>query len=305
MSIGAIESNLPKGIPKPDEGSSWKNPTLAVGKAVLGVLAFSAVSTGAGKAMQLGGIRLISKTGINASLTTQVANNVGLGLQQAGKGLFSVGKYAFLSIAVPTYAVVYVLPKWILNEGLPKMARLTHQYVIIPVYNGVIQVMKLFSERFIKIVQAIYNHVLIPIGRVIEKAALWTWKAVIIPVINKVSQVAIALKDTIVHVAQAIYNHVLAPVGRVIEKAAIWTWKAVIVPIFNGIAQGCGIVKDLVLPVAHRVYNYALKPLGQFIGQAFRVATEYTSRVFTAVAGAGNAVINSTYETYLRLTGRG
>ncbi|MGB7128449.1 MAG: hypothetical protein WBD50_05110 [Candidatus Rhabdochlamydia sp.] len=65
--------------------------------------------------------------------------------------------------------------------------------------------------------------------------------------------------------------------------------KAVIIPIFNGIAQGCGIVKDLVLPVAHRVYNYALKPLGQFIGQAFRVATEYTGRVFTAVAGAGNA----------------
>ncbi|MGB7128448.1 MAG: hypothetical protein WBD50_05105 [Candidatus Rhabdochlamydia sp.] len=73
--------------------------------------------------------------------------------------------------------------------------------------------------------QAIYNHVLAPVGRVIEKAAIWTWKAVIIPVINKVSQVAIALKDAIVHVAQAIYNHVLAPIGRMIEKAAIWTWK--------------------------------------------------------------------------------
>ena len=304
--------------------------------------------------MQLGGIRLISNTEINPSLTIQVANNMGLGLQQAGNGLFSIGKYAFLSVTVPIYTVVYVLPKWIFNEGLPKMARLTHQYVIIPICNGIIQVAKFFSEQFIKVAQAIYNHILSPLGGIIKKAAVWTWKAVIIPVITKISQAAIALKDAVVHVAQVIYNHILSPLGSIVKKAAVWTWEAVIIPvankvfqaaialkdavvyvaqavynhvlsplggiikkaaawtweaviipIFNGVAQGYGVIKDLVVPVAQRVYNYALKPLGQLIGQAFRSVIKYTGRAFTAVAVAGNAAVNSTYETYLRLTGRG
>jgi len=384
-------------------GSFWKNSAVTIGKVVLAILAFSVVSAGAGKAMQLGGIKLISTTRISPSLTNQVANNMGLGLQQVGKGLSLAGKYAFLSVAVPIYAAVYELPKWIFNEGLPKVARLTHQYVVIPICNGIIQATKFVSERFIKtaqtiynqilaplgsligkatvwtwkaiilpvtdkilqativlkdaivhvaqeiynhiliplgslvkkavvwmwktvlipvinkvvqatmalkdaivhVAQAIYNHVLAPLGSLVKKAVMWTWKAVIVPVINKVLQATIALKGAIVHVAQAIYNHILAPLGSLVEKAAVWTWKAVIIPVFNGVAQGYGVIKDLVIPVAQRIYNYTLKPLGQSIGYSFEVTIEYTSHVFTAVIGAGNAVINSAYETYLWLMGRG
>lgn len=192
----------------------WKSFAITVGKVVLRILTFSAVLVGTGKLMQIGGVKLISEPGSDLSLTTRIASNLGLGLKTTGNGLFLVGKYAFLSIAVPTYTIVWVLPKWLVTQGIPKVVNLVHQYVIVPISQGIVQAMRFLNKKFLEITQAVYNYALKPLGKVVIDAFTWTWKSIVIPVSNSVVQALRSIKDILVRSTQAVYNYALKPLGQ-------------------------------------------------------------------------------------------
>ena len=145
----AIHSVSTALLTQPEVQWAWKTAAASVGKVGVAVLAFSAVSAGIGGFMQIAGAHLVGIGG--TSLLAQTAQNIGKATGHIGDGLFLAGRYAFLSVAVPVYTVTWIVPKWIVKEGIPQVARLAHQYVLVPLYNGIVQGVQYLSEAFIKV----------------------------------------------------------------------------------------------------------------------------------------------------------
>lgn len=248
-----------------NENHVWKKTAWTLVKIAGGVLVCSSLMAGIGCLLQISGVKLISFGMSSASPLSGTALRIGTAAGKAGDGLFLIGKYGFLSVAVPAYAVGWVAPKWVIQHGIPQVAKLSHKYILVPVCRGAVRILKHLNQALIKVAQLIYNYVLQPFGCMIQRLAVWTWHAVIIPIANELAR----LKDPMIRVAQAVYNHALKPLGRAALKSFEWTWKYVVAPLSREIVKAAKYLDAAVVRVARTVYHYALKPLSRAAVKTF------------------------------------
>ncbi len=219
--------------------SVWKQRCITAGKVGVGILCFSGIAAGLGSFLQMGGSQLLT-----ANIGRPVAHLVGRALQQTGSGLLLAGKYAFLSVAVPTYAVGWLLPKWLATEAIPQMAMWSYTHAIVPISRGVVQVSLCLKKACVLLAQKIYQAVILPFSQLIKVLALWTW--------NRIVQGMDILCRTTLKVAKLFHQHVLVPCLDLVKTAAHWTW--------NRIVQGMDILCRTTLKVAKLFHQHVLRP---------------------------------------------
>ncbi len=198
--------------------SVWKNRLITVGKVGAGILCFSAIAASAGTLLQLGGHQLLAVK-ISQSTFQGAVHLAGNMLQQTGSGVFLAGKYAFLSVAVPTYAVGWVIPKWLITQAIPQTAMWSYHHVIVPLHHSIVQASIFLKKISILAMQKIYQSIIIPCAEWIKAIAIGTW--------SKVVQVSHFLYKMSVKVVQALYQNIIAPFMHGVKVAAVWTWSKV------------------------------------------------------------------------------
>lgn len=247
---------------------TWKETGIAAAKVIGGALAFAAVSAATGSLMQVAGARLVASSVGSASSLAQIARLVGTVVTKAGVGVFLAGKYTFLSIAVPIYTVTWVVPKWVVQKGLPQAAQLAYKYAIIPLCNGIMHVAKSLHAVAIKVSQAFFNHVLVPCARFIDRSFIWFAERILIPICKSIAHATEKVAHALFKVANAVYKYAILPAGqfivRVLEVASKYiakgfTWVAnkIIVPIGNKIIQAMTLLADITVKLAHKIYTFA------------------------------------------------
>ena len=280
---------------------SWKAPLIRFGtspiaKVAAGVLAFAAASAGTGKLLKLAGRKVVAigeedNSFLSKNRTAQIGNI----LEQVGDGIFLMGRYSFLSLAVPTYTATWVLPKWAFEEGLPKLVELTEKHIIIPLWNDAVLVANFINDATLRIVKAIYNRALVPLGQALERAALWTWNTVVIPLSRQVERVA-----------KATYETILKPLSHKIEEVVKWTWNRVIVPLAKKSEELINAIANRIEELAEAFYEQVLEPLGEATLRAGKwiwraVLIPIVDRSLQIALSAVNKVLDAAEVVYKRL----
>ena len=290
----------PEPPPTPSEnGWSSRDVGIIVLKGSATLLAIAALSTTAGYGFQAFGNSL-------SSSKQPFAASIGFGLKEASKILFVVGKYAFLTVSVPLYAL-YKGAKWTVLEGIP-----------------------LAGRSISSMIQALWNKVLVPIGQFLLKNAIWLKDHLLIPILKTIGDIAIVIKDVIVSVGEKAYRYVLKPAGEILWKIAIQVgqllsalskklyqyvllplgreiktalvnfFNYILIPAWNGIKTFFTwtianviiptgkLLKSTMITLAKGLYNHLIVPIGQLL-QKLVVAVEATAKWFlkeVVLAGA-------------------
>lgn len=227
----------------------WKR-RIVIGGLALGIfLGTAAAAAGTGSLLSIAGTRLVTVAGTNTTLSAYVIKNIGTGMIFAGNGLFLAGKYAFLSIAVPAYTVGWVIPKWIVTKGAPEALQLSHDYVIIPICNGIIKASVHLQDIIVRVAQTIYDKILIPFMEQSWKFTIWTWNNLIVPSMQQITRTAQLIADRFL-------KPVLFHAIRMIDRA----WQAVVIPIAKKIVEGLSTCKEYMARTALMIYNHVMIP---------------------------------------------
>lgn len=219
--------------------SLWMQRTLQITKIVMAILAFSAICAGGGRCLQLLSSWLIT-------LDTRESLALAACAQKIGQFLFLTGKYTFLSIAVPVYFTTWVIPKWLIQEGIPQLALLAQR--------GLIQTVKRISS----IVLALCRDVLIPLARYLNQMMIWCWNHLIIPVANQITHVLDQIFEKTMQGISLLYQHILRPIFQLQKQAMIWLEKNLLIPAVR-------LAQRIVVRALQCFYEYALIPLSRLI----------------------------------------
>ncbi|TXI37777.1 MAG: hypothetical protein E6Q59_07370 [Nitrosomonas sp.] len=243
--------------------ASIKLKLIQAAKIVGAVMFGGALLWGGGHLMVEGGKLLCSAavSNGNGQIAVRLLSGSGAVLKGLGSGIAMGGKAAFLTCAVPIYFAGWVVPKWIVTEGLPQAALLAKDWVVIPMIKGMAKCAGLLKEALVVTTQAINKYALKPLANLIVNTVRFAWNSVVVPIVKGFVQALGLVKDVLVATIQAINNYALKPLANLIVNVTRFAWNSVVVPIVKEVVQALGLVKDALVATIQAINKYALKPL--------------------------------------------
>lgn len=242
------------------KGISWRQVALKAAKLVGAILLFAAVSTSAGKLMGFVGAKIVSMAANHSAMGASFLRILGEGMQSCGQGAFEAGKFAFLSVSVPT--------KWCVDKGFPKALEATSVYVIKPVGRYILAGVDVMTKSVEFSAGLVYHYVLRPCGIAIDTGVGFLGKYLAAPCLERVIKVGSYVKNSLLGVIHSAYQNVIEPVVTSAGQVYSGLRDFVVIPLFEGVVNFYGIFKNSVLAAVNVVNTEVLKPLTKLVMQA-------------------------------------
>ncbi|NGX38119.1 MAG: hypothetical protein K1000chlam2_01291 [Chlamydiae bacterium] len=278
------------------EITNYFNKEIAIfaAKVAAGIVVVGGAIAATGYLLESAGTQLLSYLDKSDVISNIALKNLGHFLQSSGGGLFLVGKYTSYTVLVPGYIVGYEFPKWMLEQGIPKIMTFIQNNI----YKPLIESMEWLKVKALDVIQYVGEHVLRPIlekvGQIVNDYFLknmkwladraieiinWATKNVFIPMLNVINKVMNLASE-----------YILEPLGQVIKwtgnrifDVINWGIHSVVLPFFQTIDTIMRWVgKNFFEPVCQAIWNFAVK--------AVDFAQKY---IFTPLQSAGIWVLKN------------
>lgn len=138
------------------------NNVLSGCKIIGTVLVAAGITTVLGAGLKAGGAKLVGYAGNGGQIKDVAFKHIGNVSQAIGSVAFVGGKAVAYSILIPAYAVGYLFPKWIINEGVPKAYGFGRDHIVTPLVPKVLSAAKFVGNKFVDTSILVNNSVLQP-----------------------------------------------------------------------------------------------------------------------------------------------
>lgn len=246
-----------------------------------GGFATSACVYGVGVAVGQLGVVLAAKHLIRSSAA----------LIRLGHHISWVGMKIFQAFGVPTYAVLYALPKWLLETAIPYLSTKTLQVTY--------EVARLGQNAL----SILNQHLAKAIVETFE-AVHWLAKDVVYPLVYPLYQSAMQVACK---AANALVDYAVQPLAQgivrlasytkdILSNAAGWAWDHVLLPVASSIAQ---VAREVIFPAMRAVGAFGRRVATAIV----RLAHEVLSPVLTKAAEVSRQLARYTWKM-ISTTGR-